>query len=181
MPTNIEIKAVLSNWATAETVATRLSGGAPEVMQQVDVFFRSGSARLKLRIFGPQWGELIRYQRSNRPEARASQYSRARTSDPQVLCDILSQTLGIIGTVRKTRHLFLIGQTRVHLDQVEGLGDFLELEVVLRPEQSEVEGQQIMSGLLAEFGIQPAQLVAEAYIDLLGAKGTTPVSAGRLL
>ncbi|MBV8706427.1 MAG: class IV adenylate cyclase [Acidobacteriaceae bacterium] len=172
MPTNMEVKAILSDTLTVEATAIRLSGGDPEVIQQVDIFFRSGLARLKLRIFGPTLGELIRYQRADRPDARASHYSIARTSDPHVLCDILSETLGTVGTVKKTRRLFLIGQTRVHLDHVEGLGDFLELEVVLRPEQSEVEGHRIISGLLSDFGIHPAQLVAEAYIDLLCSKAS---------
>jgi adenylate cyclase class IV len=51
--------------------------------------------------------------------------------------DILTKTLGTTGVVTKTRNLYRVGQTRIHIDQVQGLGDFLELEVVLRPEQSE--------------------------------------------
>ena len=61
----------------------------------------------------------------------------------------------------------MIGQTRVHIDQVEGLGDFLELEVVLRPGQSDFQGKTIAEALLHEFGIDQQQLVAEAYVDLL--------------
>jgi adenylate cyclase class IV len=63
--------------------------------------------------------------------------------------------------------LYLIGQTRVHLDQVEELGDFLELEVVLRPGQNEAEGKNIASKLLSDFGIEQQHLIAEAYVDLL--------------
>jgi predicted adenylyl cyclase CyaB len=69
--------------------------------------------------------------------------------------------------VKKTRILFLIGQTRVHIDTVEGLGDFLELEVVLRPEQTEDDGRKIAEALLSEFGIKNDQLIAKAYVDLL--------------
>jgi len=53
---------------------------------------------------------------------------------------------------------------------VEGLGDFLELEVVMRPEQSEQEGKDIAEGLLSELGIGKSELLAEAYIDMLRAK-----------
>jgi predicted adenylyl cyclase CyaB len=80
---------------------------------------------------------------------------------------ILTTTLGRAGVVKKTRTLYLIGQTRVHLDEVHGLGEFLELEVVLRTGQSEVEGRNIATALLSEFGIGQEHLIAEAYVDLL--------------
>jgi predicted adenylyl cyclase CyaB len=110
---------------------------------------------------------LIRYDRANLAGARRSTYSIAHTSDPHVLLEILTKTLGRIGTVKKTRILYLIGQTRVHLDRVEGLGNFLELEVVLRPDQDENEGQSIAADLMAMFGIEQDHLIAEAYVDLL--------------
>ena len=60
-----------------------------------------------------------------------------------------------------------MGQTRMHLDQVDGLGDFLELEVVLNPEQSDADGKRIVADLLSDFGIEKEQLIGEAYVDLL--------------
>jgi predicted adenylyl cyclase CyaB len=170
MPENVEIKAVLRDPAGAERIAASLSGGNGEVIRQADVFFPSERARLKLRILGPDSGELILYKRPDLATARTSSYVIARTPDPQNLLDILTATLGTAGTVTKTRRLFLVGQTRVHIDEVEGLGSFLELEVVLIPGQSESEGRQIAEQLVGEFGIGPEQLVAEAYIDLLRAK-----------
>jgi predicted adenylyl cyclase CyaB len=115
----------------------------------------------------PGRGELIRYKREDIADARSSHYQIARTSDPAVLLDLLTQTLGCIGEVKKTRILYLIGQTRVHIDRVEGLGDFLELEVILRPDQSEDEGKWIAEELMKELGIEKSQLIAEAYIDLI--------------
>jgi predicted adenylyl cyclase CyaB len=167
VPENVELKAVLRNRKSAEAAAARLSDHGPEIIQQQDFFFNCEGARLKLRVFSADRGELIRYERTDAAEARHSSYAIARTSDPQALLEILTATLGITGVVKKTRTLYLIGQTRVHLDEVEGLGEFLELEVVLRPGQSEIEGKEIADNLLAEFGIDQRQLVAEAYIDLL--------------
>lgn len=167
MPSNIEMKAALADRAAAEAIAIRLSNSGPEIIHQEDFFFRCDGARLKLRIFSPDRGELIRYERSNVAEARRSCYLIARTPGPKALLKILSATLGLNGIVKKTRTLYLIGQTRVHLDAVEGLGEFLEIEVVLRPEQSEEEGRNLASALLAEFEIEQRQIVAEAYIDLL--------------
>jgi adenylate cyclase class IV len=168
MPTNIEVKATLSDVAAAEQTARRLSGGDPQIIHQSDIFFRCHGARLKLRFLGTDAGELIRYERSDVAGARPSHYLIARTPDPQSLLEILSATLGTVGAVKKTRHLFLVGQTRVHLDHVEGLGDFLEFEVVLRPDQSESEGQRVLQGLLSDFHIDSRQLLSAAYVDLLG-------------
>jgi predicted adenylyl cyclase CyaB len=170
MPANIEIKAALPDPARAQQIAERLSGAPPHLISQQDFFFPSAGARLKLRTLSPGSGELIRYQRSDAARARLSQYQIARTSDPQALLDILTATLGSAGTVSKTRRLFLIGQTRVHIDEVDGLGSFLELEVVLQPGQTETEARAIAERLLSEFAIHPDQLIAEAYVDLLRAK-----------
>jgi predicted adenylyl cyclase CyaB len=178
MPSNIEIKAMLADRAAAEATAIRLSNSVPKIIHQEDCFFACEGARLKLRVLSADRGELIRYERSNDREARRSQYSIARTSDPKVLLDILSETLGLTGVVRKKRTLYLIGQTRVHLDEVEGLGDFLELEVVLRAGQSEQEARSIAGALLAEFRIEQKHLTGEAYIDLL-TRG--PFSAAAIL
>ena len=167
MPSNVEIKAALNDRAAAEAVAVRLSDTSPETIRQEDIFFRSDGARLKLRILGSDRGELIRYERSDVADARCSRYLIARTADPQVLKEILTKTLGVTGVVRKARTFYLIGQTRVHIDEVEGLGTFLELEVVLRERQTEAEGKAIVENLMVEFGIDKRELVPEAYVDLL--------------
>jgi predicted adenylyl cyclase CyaB len=167
MPTNVEIKAVLHDRARAIMWAEQRCNSGPETLRQEDVFFPCAGARLKLRILAPDHGELIRYQRTDAAEVRSSSYTIARTPDPQSLLQILTQILGTIGVVRKTRLLYLVGQTRVHIDQVEGLGDFLELEVVMREDQSEDEGRQIAHGLLEELGIAQADLLAQAYVDML--------------
>jgi predicted adenylyl cyclase CyaB len=167
MPANIEIKAKLKDRRAAEAIAARLSKAAPENIPQEDIFFSSENARLKLRILAPDEGELIRYERANTPGPRRSSYLIAHTTEPYILLEILTATLGRIGAVRKTRTLYLVGQTRVHIDQVEGLGDFLELEVVLETNQSETEGQRIAQTLLSEFRIGNSELIGQAYIDLL--------------
>jgi adenylate cyclase class IV len=78
-----------------------------------------------------------------------------------------------VGRVRKTRLLLIVGATRIHLDRVEGLGDFLELEVVLRDGQTAEEGEAVAAQLLRELRIAPSQLVAGAYLDLLAAASST--------
>jgi predicted adenylyl cyclase CyaB len=88
---------------------------------------------------------------------------------------LLALALGTSSVVRKVRTLYLHGQTRIHLDEVEGLGDFVELEVVLQEGQSEADGQAIARRLMRRLGIQPADLVEGAYMDLLAAADTQNV------
>jgi predicted adenylyl cyclase CyaB len=169
MPRNVEIKAILKDRAGVLTAVASKTDLRPETIVQHDFFFRCNEGRLKLRVFESGRGELIRYEREDVAGASSSHYQIARASDPEALLEILTTALGRIGEVKKTRILYLIGQTRVHIDQVEGLGDFLELEVVLRLDQSEDEGKQIAEELLTELGIEESELIAEAHVDLLSA------------
>jgi len=80
---------------------------------------------------------------------------------------VLARALGVRGVVDKRRELFMIGRTRVHLDEVHGLGHFLELEVVLGDAEPAAGGEREAHELLAKLGVPAAALVAPAYIDLL--------------
>jgi adenylate cyclase class IV len=76
--------------------------------------------------------------------------------------------------VRKRRLLLRLGQTRLHLDRVQGLGDFIELEVVLRDGQGDDEGRAIAEHWLRRLGLQHAPRLGGAYMDLLcAAAGST--------
>ena len=75
-------------------------------------------------------GELIFYDRPDTEGPKVSDFSKSSTSDPKSLRDVLKLALGIKGSVQKTRFLFMYGQTRIHIDQVVGLGNFMELEVL---------------------------------------------------
>ena len=138
-----------------------------EVLDQEDVFFAVATGRLKLRIGERRCGELIHYDRPDAAGPKVSHYLIAPTSAPDALKTILSRVLPVVGTVRKRRLVYHVGQTRIHLDQVEGLGDFVELEVVLRPDQTEEEGVSIAEDLMSRLEIPAEQLVRKAYIDLL--------------
>lgn len=90
--------------------------------------------------------------------------------EPELLEQMLRDSVGVKGIVEKTRHLFMVGQTRVHLDNVKSLGHFFELEVCLRPEQTVEEGNEIAKKLQQEFGITEGQLMSGAYMDELANK-----------
>jgi predicted adenylyl cyclase CyaB len=90
------------------------------------------------------------------------------------LRDVLAAACGIIGVVRKRRLVRMVGRTRVHLDEVENLGRFVELEVVLDEGEPVEQGVVEAHGLMAALGIQQEQLVSHAYVDLLHEAGGVP-------
>lgn len=167
MSRNIEIKARVGDLVALRKRVEPLADSGPRTLHQEDTFFLCPNGRLKLRRLSQQEGELIAYRRSDAVEPRESDYVISATSEPDRLAETLTRALGIRGVVRKRRTLFLVGQTRVHLDEVEGLGAFLELEVVLRPEQSPSEGERTARELMARLEIEEGDLVGQAYIDLL--------------
>jgi len=122
---------------------------------------------------------LIYYARADVTGAKQSDYEIAPVADAGMLKSVLRRALGETVLVEKTRVLYLVGQTRVHLDSVNGLGDFLELEVVLRPDQSAAEGHGIAMDLMHRLGIQESDLLATAYADMLteSAAGNATTSA----
>jgi predicted adenylyl cyclase CyaB len=176
MARNVEIKARISGVAALLPLAARLADAGPTVIEQDDTFYSCPNGRLKLRDqFGAGAGagaELIFYQRANSSGPKESFYVRVPVADPQAMREVLQLACGQTGRVRKRRILFLVGRTRIHLDAVEGLGEFLELEVVLREDESAqaggVEAHRIMSAL----GIGPQHLIEGAYVDHLHQGGT---------
>ena len=167
MPTNIEIKAHVRDLAGLRSRAEAVSDTPVQVIPQEDTFFHTPKGRLKLRQLQPDLAQLVYYERPDQDGPKRSSYHIFETRDPAGLKTALSLALGVRGVVRKTRYLYLAGQTRIHLDDVEGLGQFMELEVVLGDGQSDADGQSIAEDLMARLGIQPEDLLEGAYMDLL--------------
>ncbi len=167
MPSNIEIKAHARSFKEIRLRAETLSDKPVEIIPQEDTFFNTPQGRLKLRILSANNGQLIYYTRPDQEGPKRSDYHISLTTDPENLKCVLEFAYGIRGIVRKTRYLYMVGQTRVHLDDVEGLGQFMELEVVLRDGQSDAEGQAIAESLMASLGVESSDLIEGAYMDLL--------------
>ena len=167
---NVEIKARVGDLATAEARAAAIASEGPFDLEQDDTFFACPRGRLKLRQLAAGRGELIHYHRPDQDGPKLSDYVRVPTSDPEGLRDALARALGVTGRVRKQRRLYLAGRTRIHLDRVEGLGDFLELEVVLAPGEPVVAGEAEARRLMQALGVVETDLITGAYVDLLAAQ-----------
>ncbi|XP_076619414.1 uncharacterized protein LOC143340903 [Colletes latitarsis] len=169
MMRNIEIKAKIDDPEFLVSRVKQLTNADSIIIKQHDTFFKVKEGRLKLRIFEDGSGELLYYIRSNTLGPKLCTYEKTvLNADACVgIKNILTASNGIIGTVKKTRKLYMIDQTRVHIDEVEGLGNFMELEVVLTNEQDLEVGEKIAEDLMAKFNIKSEDLIAEAYVDLL--------------
>jgi len=166
MPRNIEIKARIESAEAFVFKAAKISNEGPIEIFQDDTFFNCATGRLKLRAFSRTEGELIFYRRADEAGPKESFYQRSPTADPDAMRELLTLAYGQSGRVRKHRTLYLAGRTRIHLDRVAGLGEFLELEVVLKDDESAQTGVNEAYAIMTRLGIDPAQLVQGAYVDM---------------
>ncbi len=167
MASNIEIKARVRDPEALRERAAALADGPAQELRQVDTFFPVPTGRLKLRCIEGAPAELIFYQRPDAEGPALSSYRRTEISDPDSLRASLSQALGPDVTVRKLRLLYMAGRTRIHLDDVHGLGHFMELEVVLRAGETAQDGEREALELARRLGIVEADRISQAYADLL--------------
>lgn len=141
--------------------------------RQVDTYFRVAHGRLKLRESLQSGPELIHYIRADVAGARESHYQLYRTEDAEGLKAILEKALGVKAVVAKRREIYLIGNVRVHLDKVQDLGSFVELEgIVENPAELVYVGDEVQR-LRQALGIEEHALVKESYSDLIGTAGVS--------
>jgi predicted adenylyl cyclase CyaB len=167
MARNVEIKARIVDFESVRFAAEKLADSEPVEIFQDDTFFCCPNGRLKLRKFSANKGELIFYRRPDDSGPKESFYIVSPVTSPDTLRQALSLAYGECGRVIKHRTLYLVGRTRIHLDKVDGLGEFLELEVVLAEDESVNAGAAVAHALLFNLNIAPDQLIDCAYVDLL--------------
>src|SRR5262249_24304353 len=165
---NLELKAWHANLAAARAAALALGARPGGIELQVDTYFRVPHGRLKLREIEGQTAVLIWYARPDATGARTSDYHLVPAPDPGTLKAALAAALGVRGVVRKRRDIFHWHNVRIHLDEVDGLGTFVEFEAVLSAEESETAAQPRLAELMRALGIRPEDQRGASYADLLG-------------
>lgn len=178
MARNLEIKARFDDLSRGARIAAAAGGEHRGTLVQTDTYFHAPAGRLKVRenvLVGPDGvrtasAELIAYRRADRDGTRESTYwiSRLERAD-----DCLAGLAGVLGVrviVRKRRELWLVGATRVHLDEVDHLGRFLELETVING-QPELDARREHDELVQRLGLSAADTIAGSYSELLLAGG----------
>lgn len=170
MARNIELKARLPDLAHARGVAARIATRRLGTQRQLDTYFVVAHGRLKLReIDEPPVAQLVWYDRANTTVAKSSDYRLVEVAHGSELKAALTAALGVRLAVDKRREIFLYENVRIHLDEVVGLGTFLEFEAVLGPGIDDQRGHDQLAWLREQFAIVDAQLIAVSYSDLLEA------------
>jgi len=164
---NIEIKVPLDNPASVERRLYELGARRVWRRRQRDTFFAVESGWLKLREAGGQAAELISYRRdTTTADPRPSDYDVQTLADPESWQRLLGRVLPVRGVVAKTRTLWLLRHTRVHVDEVRGLGSFLELETVLDGIDAEA-GRREADDLIDGLDLDRSRFVPVPYLELL--------------
>ncbi len=163
---NLELKARDRDPARSLQVCRDLGAEDRGVLVQRDTYFTVPRGRLKLREEPGVEATLIAYARPDVTGHKESRYRLVPVPDPAELTEALSTTLGIRVVVTKQRHLFIHDAVRIHLDQVDNLGTFIEFEAVVPPGESPRHFESLLAELREAFGIEDSDLVPSSYADL---------------
>lgn len=170
MAENIEFKAKIDDFSHVYQSVAQLTNVDPEILLQKDIFYKTHIGRLKLRSICNTEHELIFYFRPNQKGPKCSKYIRIRIRHQSLVNRILSKIFGQLVIVKKKRNLFLQDNIRFHLDTVDQLGSFLEIEYVLSPKESHETAFNEVNCLIQKLKIQKNSLVDNSYAELLLSK-----------
>ena len=163
---NLEAKFPLADPDRARRAAEALGYTGRALLIQRDTFFRVAAGKLKLRE-EPAGAWLIHYVRNGTGALQLSSYEIVAVDDPPAIRAMLSAALGVIAEVRKRRTLLVRDNVRLHLDQVEGLGAFGEIEAVIAPDDEPERSRAAVNELLAALGVGPLDLIDISYFELM--------------
>ncbi len=161
---NFEFKARLDDPKAAMTRARELGADLYGDLRQTDTYFKVPEGRLKLRETAGHQAELIFYHRDEEDSDRPSDYEIAHSREPEAIQELLSHALGVLAVVKKRRTLLTLDGSRIHLDNVGGLGHFLEFEVIVGSDED--AARQRIDWLIRELGFEWSDCIRASYLDL---------------
>ena len=160
-------QAAESATAVLEVLGCRESVVLDRVLRQKDTYFRVNQSRLKLREMPQEDPELIWYRRPNVGGIRTCQYRRLNGTRVDRLKAGLSAVLGVEAVVVKRRRLYRWRNVRIHVDQVDQLGNFIEFEAVLSDSEQIQTGEEQLEQLRSWLDLERVATIATSYLELL--------------
>ena len=162
---NVEIKAELRDIELARSVCRSLGAKHIGTLIQADTYFRIPQGRFKRRVTEDEPTEYIFYDRPDRTRAKLSHFSVY--SEAEAAARYGSSPLPELCVVHKHRDLYMLGSTRIHLDQVRDLGTFIEFEAMVSPAHNVARCHAEIASLRSAFDVIMGEPIACSYADLL--------------
>lgn len=164
---NVEIKARCADPDAVRAALRRRGAEFRGLDRQTDTYFRCATGRLKLRE-GNIENALIHYARDDRAGPKESHVTMSAVPADATLRAVLEEALGVLVTVRKRREIWFVGNVKIHVDEVDGLGSFVEIEAIdavggLGRERLQAQCEQFMALL----DVRPQDLLERSYSDML--------------
>jgi predicted adenylyl cyclase CyaB len=163
---NLEAKFRVDDAAQARRRAEAVGFSMRATLDQRDTFFRVAHGKLKLREEAAG-AALIHYGRSSDGALEVSDYEIVPVANPGPLRTMLGAALGVLAEVRKQRTLLLRRNVRLHLDRVEGLGSFGEIEAVVAADEAPELYRIEVGALLASLNVDINNLIIKSYFELI--------------
>lgn len=169
----VELKARMKHVKEVKRRLSLLGAQNIGTFRQIDTYFQVSEGRLKIRETEEQEsGELIFYKRPDVSSIKSSHVLLIQVQPQETAKALLSKLFPVSSVVNKTREIYALGETRVHLDKVLKLGTFVELEITTTGETQEIrKSKSLLADLSAKLGIRKKDLEALSYADLLSRKG----------
>ncbi|HLW69029.1 MAG TPA: class IV adenylate cyclase [Candidatus Binataceae bacterium] len=166
---NLEAKFKLTDLPGARARAERSGLLYRATLVQRDTFYRVAHGKLKLREESAG-AALIHYRRELTGDLEVSDYTIVAVAEPLATRAMLERALGVIAVVDKRRMLLTRDHLRLHLDVVEGLGEFGEIEIIVRDGEAPAAYEATLREVLEMLGVQPSALIRQSYFELMAAR-----------
>jgi len=164
---NVEIKARCSDPVPVRNILVANRAEFIGTDSQTDTYFNVAEGRLKLRQ-GSIENHLIRYRRADKSGPKLSGVTLYKPGNAEVLKSILADALGVKVVVDKVREIYFIDNVKFHIDRVEGLGGFVEIEVIDESESIGLEQMHLDCGYYIDLlNLNPDEFVKNSYSDLI--------------
>ena len=164
---NVEIKAICNDPSRVRDYLITHNALFKGIDEQTDTYFKVNEGRLKLRE-GNIENNLIFYTRNDQAGPKTSHFQLVKIEDAKGLKEVLERSCGVKMIVRKRREIYYIDNVKFHIDEVLGLGSFIEIEAGnILADKTEAELSDKCNFYLKEFGTKEEDLIAESYSDML--------------
>ena len=166
MALNLELKARVENHETIKQIFKNVGATFEKILDQKDIYYKVKDGLLKLRIENGNYS-LIKYNREEEKSDRWSNYYVVKMEGTET--ELLFSSLFPIETeVVKKRELFMYKDTRIHIDTVENLGKFIELETVVHGEKE--YAKNLFDEMVELLNLDLSNQIRFSYRDLILAK-----------